>query len=98
MDQNYTIEYKSEIKNKVTNLLQDDYENESSQHEELERYEKISQFRLTDDPFIFWKNNKYEFQKLFCLALRYSCIPGSSVLSERVFSVSGFIVDDLRNR
>jgi len=98
MDQNSTTEYKSEIKNKVTNLLWDDYENESSQHDELERYEKISQFRLTDDPFIFWKNNKYEFPNLFRLALRYLCIPGSSVPSERVFSVSGFIVDDLRNR
>ena len=42
IDQNSTTEYKSEIKNKVTILLWDDYENESSQHDELERYEKIS--------------------------------------------------------
>lgn len=58
----------------------------------------IKFLNIQDDPILFWKNNKQMLGALSEVALKYSCIPATSVPSERVFSKAGQIVSARRNR
>lgn len=53
---------------------------------------------LDSDPTEWWKVNEGRFPRLASLARQYLCIPGTSVPSERVFSVAGLTVNRLRTR
>ena len=53
---------------------------------------------MNDDPFAFWNCNSLNLQDLTRLTRKYLSIPGSSASSEQVFSCSGLIASDLRNR
>lgn len=46
----------------------------------------------------FWKQHKNTFTELYTLQLKYLCVPATSVPSERVFSKTGHITNDHRNR
>ena len=52
----------------------------------------------TECPFQFWRENEDVFSRLSLMALKYLSAPGASIASERLFSVSGQIVSNLRHR
>jgi len=64
----------------------------------FKQYMNIEFLNIQDDPILFWKNNKQILGALSEIALKYSCIPATSVPSERVFSKAGQIVSARRNR
>ena len=52
----------------------------------------------TCDPLDWWRENIRKFPLLSQVVKKYLCICGTSVLSERVFSAGGLIVDPHRAR
>lgn len=50
---------------------------------------------LSEEPLNYLKTRHPE---IFQIALKYLCTPGSSVLVERLFSASGYIISDRRNQ
>ena len=46
----------------------------------------------------WWKENQKSYPNLFKLAKAYLHIPATSVPSERIFSLAGYIVRDRRSR
>ena len=51
-----------------------------------------------NDPLHWWRSERKHFPILAMLAQKYLCISGTSVPSERLFSKSGFIVNEFRSR
>ena len=47
---------------------------------------------------VWWKLHQDDFPSLSKLALKYLCIPATSVPSERIFSLAGLVVNRLRAR
>ena len=64
---------------------------------ELEQYLGEAKLPRSADPLEYWKDNK-KFPKLKKFAQEFLAAPPSSVRSERVFSVSGLVNSDRRNR
>ncbi|XP_050543057.1 E3 SUMO-protein ligase ZBED1-like [Daktulosphaira vitifoliae] len=62
------------------------------------QYFDVEFLNITDNPILFWKNNNLMFGALSEIALKYLCIPATSVPSERIFSKAGQIVSIRRNR
>jgi len=65
---------------------------------EFRLYDALQECDIETDPLVWWKRNKDTFPLLSICARKYLCIPATSVPSERVFSVSGGIVNPKRNR
>jgi len=84
--------------NNKSSLWENYEEDEIMNKDEIYRYTLSPNLRMCDDPLTFWKNNMKNFPVLSRLATKYLSVPGSSASSERVFSTSGYIVNDLRNR
>lgn len=49
-------------------------------------------------PVAYWRRQKSAMPQLFDIALKYLCVPATSVPSERVFSKAGLIMSDRRSR
>nr|XP_022901763.1 zinc finger BED domain-containing protein 1-like [Onthophagus taurus] len=62
------------------------------------QYLEISLVARTQNPIEFWKRYKSVLPEIYQLHKRYSCIPATSVPSERVFSKAGQIINERRNR
>ena len=60
--------------------------------QEILTYQAKQGLKSTDDPLLFWKQHASELPRLTKLALKYACVQGSSVASERIFSTAGDIV------
>ena len=58
---------------------------------EVLQYKSEPALPLDADPLQWWRENRFRFQHLARLAQMYLAIPGTSVPSERVFSVAGDI-------
>lgn len=63
----------------------------------IRQYIDLPYLNLGDDPIKFWKNHNIILDPLTEVALKYACIPATSVPSERIFSKAG-IVSLRRNR
>lgn len=50
------------------------------------------------NPLEFWKQHKHTLPDLYKMQLKYLCIPATSVPSERVFSKTGLMTNDHRNK
>ena len=77
----------------------------SSVPSDTERVEKETNYYfdlpaadLESDPLHWWRSERKHFPILAMLAQKYLCIFGTSVPSERLFSKSGFIVNEFRSR
>ena len=80
-------------------ILLDDIPSKSSDYtpeSELESFVKEAQGPDTN-PLVWWKANQGRYPHLSKLAKQLLCIPGTLVLSERVFSVSGTITSAKQN-
>ncbi|CAG9840713.1 unnamed protein product [Diabrotica balteata] len=51
----------------------------------IKQYLQLPYLKRLDNPLEFWKKHKIIFPELYELALKYLCIPATSVPSERVF-------------
>ena len=65
---------------------------------ELKQYiqEKVSK-RSAKNPLIWWKFNEAKFPNVAKMARKFLCIMGTSVPSERVFSIAGLTVTKTRS-
>jgi len=69
-----------------------------SYEQEIENYLCFVGKNVNADIFNFWKIQNEKFPLLFQLARQTLCIPVSSASSERVFSVSGRIIEEHKSR
>jgi len=64
---------------------------------ELEKYVSLPFISLDADPLQWWKLYHSQLPTISLLAMKYLCIPGTSVPSERIFSSAGNIITDHRS-
>eukprot|EP00063_Salmo_salar_P021871 XP_013996706.1 PREDICTED: zinc finger BED domain-containing protein DAYSLEEPER-like [Salmo salar] len=60
--------------------------------EEEASYKAASGIPVDGDPLAWWKSNECKYPHIAMMARRYLAVPGTSVPSERVFSMAGDIV------
>ncbi len=65
---------------------------------ELLLYENEREIHRTQNPLEWWYVNKTKYPILSQLAYTYLCITGTSVPSERMFSIAGLLTSDRRSR
>lgn len=65
---------------------------------ELQRYLQDELIPRKSDPLSWWRENAYQYPLLSKLAKDYFCAIATSVPCERVFSKSGYMISDRRNR
>lgn len=64
----------------------------------VRQYLEMSLLERTKNPFEFWSKHKNLFPEIYEMAMKYMCIPATSVPSKTVFSKSGQITSSRRNR
>lgn len=64
----------------------------------IRQYLELPYIERSKSPLEFWKEHKLMFPEFYELATKYLCVPGTSVSSERVFSKTGQLTNDRRNR
>ena len=67
----------------------DDVRPKSDPREELERYQRERDLKISDNPLVWWKNNKQIYPLMSSLAPKYLCIQATSTSAERAFSLMG---------
>ena len=65
---------------------------------EIDYYLTLQKISLEEDPLVWWNRKKIVLPNLAVQARIYLSIPGSSVLSERLFSSAGNVFTKKRNR
>ena len=63
---------------------------------ELSRYKAESQSPLEHCPLQWWRDHRTIYPLLCRIARKYLCLPGTSVPSESLFSISGIVVNEKR--
>lgn len=64
----------------------------------IRQYLELPYLSRTKCPLEFWSQHKNTFPELYKLQLKYLSVPATSVPSERVFSKTGQLTNDRRNR
>ena len=64
----------------------------------LNRYISLDRQKSSTSPIKWWSQNKDEYPNLFNMAIEFLGIPGTSVPSERLFSIAGDVMSAKRNR
>ena len=64
----------------------------------IKQYLQMPLLERKKDPLEFWAKHKNLLPQLYELAIKYLCIPSTSVPSERVFSKTGQLTNLRRNR
>ena len=65
-------------------------------HLEIENYKASQGQKPAEDPIAFWQLHESSMPMLAHLSRMYLCLPGSSVSSERVFSLAGNTISQER--
>ena len=65
--------------------------------EDVESYKAASSIPVDGDPLTWWKNNECKYPHIAITERCYLAVPGTSVRSERVFSMAGDIVTAKRS-
>ena len=91
----------AKIKKSVASYLEGDFSDDEQEDNiecELKQYiqEKVSK-RSAKNPLIWWKVNEAKFPNVAKMARKCLCIMGTSVPSERVFSIAGLTVTKTRS-
>ena len=73
-------------------------DNEYRMYQQYMLTEKKDLDKYTEDPMRFWKDNKSTYPLMYQVAKRYLHIPATSVPSERIFSLAGFICRKKRTK
>jgi hypothetical protein len=68
----------------------------SNASEELDMYKNEKPVSSKCNPFTWWKENSVTYPTMAALARKLTCVPATSVPSERVFSLAGGTVTKLR--
>lgn len=95
----------SSFKNNLIQMLDSDDEIFNESGDELDNvndvlnvYENEKRLSWSENPLIWWMQNKIRYKVLFPLARRYLSAPPGSVASEQLFSGASLIYDPLRNK
>ena len=64
---------------------------------EVDRYLQSPQTETDSSPLEWWKIHSEHYPNLEIVARKYLCVCATSVMSERVFSTSGYVVSDRRS-
>ncbi|XP_050516392.1 uncharacterized protein LOC126891254 [Diabrotica virgifera virgifera] len=88
----------SEFDSTVDTILKKSANSRAAAIIEVDKYLHMPLISRKDDPLLWWKGNKSLFPSLFELMQRRLCIPATSVPSERIFSKTGQIITERRNR
>ncbi|KAL0883411.1 hypothetical protein ABMA27_016796 [Loxostege sticticalis] len=64
----------------------------------LKQYVEGDYLDRKSNPLIYWENRKHTYPDLYKMAMKYLCIPATSVPAERVFSKAGLLCNQRRNR
>lgn len=64
----------------------------------VRQYLELPLFGRSENPMLFWNRHQTSMPEMYELYKKYSSIPATSVPSERLFSKSGEITNDRRNR
>lgn len=64
----------------------------------VKQYVESSYVDRKSDPLKFWEDRKTTNPAMYKMAMKYLCIPATSVPSERVFSEAGLLCNQRRNR
>ncbi|XP_060806471.1 E3 SUMO-protein ligase ZBED1-like [Amyelois transitella] len=64
----------------------------------VKQYREMQYLDRHLEPILFWEQRKKAMPELYELAIKYLCIPASSVPAERVFSKAALICNQRRNR
>ncbi|XP_072380666.1 E3 SUMO-protein ligase ZBED1-like [Diabrotica undecimpunctata] len=75
-----------------------DYNPQAAAIIELDRYLKEPLLLRTMDPLKWWNERSNIYPRLFHLVKRRLCLVATSVPSERIFSKSGYVITERRNR
>ena len=65
--------------------------------QEIESYLRLPVHDIDDSPLKWWKSEDTKFPLLAKMAKKYLCVCATSVASERVFSLAGYIASNVRN-
>lgn len=65
---------------------------------EITRYFEEGLLPLENDPLKWWKENQFSYPRLFKIMKSLLSVPATSVPSERIFSKTGQIISDRRNK
>ena len=65
---------------------------------ELDNYFAATTIELHECPLKWWRENEKSYPTIKHLARKYLCIPASTASSERMFSITGILVNKHRNR
>ena len=63
---------------------------------ECDRYRALPLLTHDESPHLWWRQRYVEYPRLAAVALKYLCVPATSVPCERVFSVAGAVVNKKR--
>ncbi|XP_039616000.1 E3 SUMO-protein ligase ZBED1-like [Polypterus senegalus] len=65
---------------------------------EVQRYLMDAYLGRQEDPLLYWKERITVYPSLYQLAIKYLCLPATSVPSERIFSKAGEVLCKKRSR
>ena len=82
----------------VFSYMDGDYEEDENENAEDEIFKYQAEPVLIRNPLDWWRHYSGRFPRLAKLAKEFLCIMGTSVPSERVFSIAGLIVTKTRNK
>lgn len=78
-----------------SNLVNETEENLNKK--EFDKHILLPSIALVSNPLEWWKLFNSQFPTLSVLAMKYLCIPATSVPSERIFSCAGNVITDHRS-